>query len=254
MKALGKKTEEVRPLGWANDPLTEFIETTRKQQFAIFVNMSPFNKVMVEFDACFVKATENLTNPQDILGAIFFTRAHAAYRAACSTAMATLLPEAFVLLRSCLEYGGYALHVHETPTLGETWLRRNDDAEALKTMKRAFQGVGVQKTITSKDKKLGEVYNELYDRTIDFGGHPNLRGVLTSARMVETEDKREIQSVYLHADPTAVAHALKTTAQVGLCSLHIFQHLFAARFQLLGLRDDLIQLRNFENSLPKSAA
>lgn len=251
MQAFGKKTEEVRPLGWGSDPLTAFIEAARQQQFATFVNMAAFHKAVVEFDACFVKATENLTNPQDILGAIFFTRAHAAYRAACGTAMATLLPEAFVLLRSCLEYSGYALHVHDHPQLGPTWLGRNDDTEGLKAMKKAFQGVAVQKTITAKDRRLGEVYSELYERTIDFGGHPNLRGVLTNARLVETDKKREIQSVYLHANETAVAHSLKTAAQIGLCSLHIFQHLFAARFQLLGLRNELMRLRNFENSLPR---
>jgi hypothetical protein len=158
--------------------------------------------------------------------------------------MGTQLPETFVLLRSCLEYAAYGLHLNANPSLGETWLKRHDDAAALKAMKKAFLGPEVEQTIVAKDKELGPVYKDLYERTIDFGGHPNLRGVVSNMLLKETADKRELQPVYLHADETIVLHALKTTAQVGVCSLHLFQHVLAERFLLLGIREKLIELRN----------
>jgi len=146
------------------------------------------------------------------LAAVLLVRSHAAYRAACATAMGTQLPETFVLLRSCLEYAGYGLHLNINPLLGETWLKRHDDAAALRAMRKAFQAGEVEKSISTTDTELARVYKELYERTIDFGGHPNLRGVLSNIMWNEAENKRELQQIYLHANETTVLHALKTTA------------------------------------------
>jgi len=110
-------------------------------------------------------------------------------------------------------------------------------------MKKAFLGVEVEQTILATDKELARIYGELYERTIDFGGHPNLRGVLSNMMWNEGNEKRELQQIYLHANETTVLHALKTTAQVGMCSLHLFQHVFPERFSLLQIRDRLTQLR-----------
>jgi hypothetical protein len=220
------------------------LEVVRSQQFATFANdVGGFYSVIREVDLCFVKITEHLTNPKNLLGAVLLVRSHAAYRAACGTAMGTQLPETFVLLRSCLEYAGYGLHLNANPSLGQTWLKRHDDAAALRAMKKAFLGVEVEQTILATDKELARIYGELYERTIDFGGHPNLRGVLSNMMWNEGNEKRELQQIYLHANETTVLHALKTTAQVGMCSLHLFQHVFPERFSLLQIRDRLTQLR-----------
>jgi hypothetical protein len=245
MQGVGKKTEEIRPLGWGDDKLSEFLEAVRGQQFATFANdVGGFYSVIREVDLCFVKITENLTNPKNLLAAVLLVRSHAAYRTAYATAMGTQLPETFVLLRSCLEYAAYGLHVNANPSLGETWLKRHDDATALRAMKRAFLGVEVEQTILATDKKLARIYKELYERTIDFGGHPNLRGVVSNMLLNEAPDKRQIQPIYLHANDATVLHALKTTAQIGLCSLHQFQHILPERFMLLGIREKLVELRN----------
>jgi hypothetical protein len=245
MQGVGKKTEEIRPLAWGNDKLSEFLEAVRGQQFATFANdVGGFYSVIREVDLCFVKITENLTNPKNLLAAVLLVRSHAAYRTACATAMGTQLPETFVLLRSCLEYAAYGLHLNVNPALGETWLKRHDDAAALRVMKKAFLGVEVEQTILATDKDLARIYNELYERTIDFGGHPNLRSVLSNMLMNEAPDKHQLQPIYLHANETTALHALKTTAQVGVCSLHLFQNVFPERFLLLQIREKLTELRN----------
>ena len=245
MQGVGKKTEEIRPLGWGDDKLSEFLEAVRSQQFATFANdVGGFYSVIREVDLCFVKITENLTNPKNLLAAVLLVRSHAAYRAACGTAMGTQLPETFVLLRSCLEYAAYGLHLNANSSFGETWLKRHDDAAALRAMKKAFLGVEVEHTILATDKELARIYKDLYERTIDFGGHPNLRGVISNMLLNEAPDKRQLQPIYLHANESTVLHALKTTAQVGVCSLHLFQHILPERFMLLGIREKLIELRN----------
>jgi hypothetical protein len=244
MQGVGQKTIEIRPVGWGGDTISESLEAVRQQQFATFANnVGGLYPVLQDIDSCFVKITENLTHAKNLVAAVLLVRSHAAYRAACGTSMGTQLPETFVLLRSCLEYAGYGLHANVNPQHAEIWVRRHDDAAALRAMKKAFQGVEVQETIVATDKELGRVYSELYERTIDFGGHPNLRGVVTSTLFQESADKRQLQPIYLHGNEATVAHALKTTAQVGLRSLHLFQHVFPERFLLLQLRARIIELR-----------
>ena len=59
----------------------------------------------------------------------------------------------------------------------------------------------------------------------------------------EHDEGKKIQSIYLHSDGLALTHGLKTTAQIGVCSLEIFQDAFKARFELLGVRVELLELR-----------
>jgi hypothetical protein len=58
MQGVGKKTEEIRPLGWGDDKLSEFLEAVRSQQFASFVNdVGGFYSVIREVDLCFAQNT-----------------------------------------------------------------------------------------------------------------------------------------------------------------------------------------------------
>lgn len=237
---------EQRPLGWSQDKLSEFIESTRQNQFATFANMQPAYSVLREIDDCLQITAENLSNPKDILAALLLFRSHSAYRAACAMAMGTQLPETFVLLRSSLEYAGYALHISKHAELGEVWLRRHDDTVAMSAMKKAFMGVNIENAVGAVDKELGRLYKELYQQTIDFGGHPNERGLSGSLRLEESSVKREFQGIYLHADPLYIMHAMKASAQIGICCLHIFQSIFRERFMLLGLQERILQLRGSE--------
>jgi hypothetical protein len=146
-------------------------------------------------------------------------------------------------LRSCLENAGYAQLIGSDIALAETWLRRHDDPETLSASKRAFQAGRVTEAIAEADGKLAAVYDELYQRTIDFGGHPNERAATGSMKLEEAPGVRHYQQVYLHGDGVPLLHALKSAAQIGVCSLHVFQHIFKERFQILGIRERLIELR-----------
>ncbi len=232
------------PPGWGKDKLSEFLELARGNEFATFHNKRAEYGLLCEIDACYLRLADNLVNTKDMVPAILFYRSHAAYRAGCRTSMAGQAPETFVLLRSCLEYAGYALMIHRTPGLAETWLRRNDDEKTMRAMRTAFFASKVVETIQSAEKRLAEVYVQMYERAIDFGAHPNQRAVTGSMKLEETPEARHYQQVYLHGDGVPLLHGLKSTAQSGLCALHIFQYVFPARFAILRIRERLIKLRN----------
>jgi uncharacterized membrane protein len=44
-------------------------------------------------------------------------------------------------------------------------------------------------------------------------------------------------------DATNLRHAMKSVAQVGLTALFIFQHIWKPKFELLGIRVEMDQLR-----------
>jgi hypothetical protein len=113
---------------------------------------------------------------------------------------------------------------------------------ALKAVRKASRAVDVAAVIEGMDPRLGEIYSELYERAIDFGGQPNERAVTGSMKVEESKDEKKYLQVYLHGDDIALRHSLKSTAQAGLCSLHIFQHMFTELYLLLGVRDRLIDL------------
>jgi hypothetical protein len=63
--------------------------------------------------------------------------------------------ETYVVLRSCIEYAVYALHINKNPNLTELWLRRHDDGASTRSMRRQFEHVRVIKTLQDTDNTLG---------------------------------------------------------------------------------------------------
>ena len=43
----------------------------------------------------------------------------------------------------------------------------------------------------------------------------------------------------LTSEPRIIAHALKSTAQIGLTALHVLEWVFRPKFELLGIRRDM---------------
>lgn len=231
------------PQDWRSNRLSDFLNQSRNNQFVTFAKLRTEYTLLSEIDDAFLKVGENLINPRNPLTANMFYRSHSAYRSGCGTSMAGQVPETFVLLRSCLEYAAHGLYIFKNPELGITWLDRHQDAVAMRAMKKAFMAINVQAVVASVDVRLGEVYQTLYDRAIDFGGHPNVMGVAGNMAMDEQTDRIMIKHLYLHEVDDALLMTLKSVAQVGTTSLHIFQHAFQERFMLLGVREMLILLR-----------
>jgi hypothetical protein len=144
------------------------------------------------------------------------------------------------LIRSVLEHAGYGLLIHRDPALGETWLRRQEGVAERKACRKAFTPGAIETALEALDKKLLAIWDELYEFSIDHGGHPNERSLTTNLSMDDVGKTKELQVQYLHGDSIFVQGAIRTLARAGL---YAFQHTMAERFQLLGLRDELKELR-----------
>ena len=164
--------------------------------------------------------------------------------------LAGQVAESFVMARSCLEYAGYALAIFAdhrlegVPTREEVFVNRNVDDESLKAQRAEFQVGRIRPIIANYDQTLAAKFKRLYDRSIDYGGHPNPYGVLTAMKMEMRDDQlTSITTLALTDDPTVTLFAMQNVAQVGLTSLCIFQIMCEAKFELLGIRAEMDALK-----------
>jgi hypothetical protein len=230
--------------------LDRFLEVVHNNQSANRARFPDQYQIIQRIDDCFVRAGKHLSYQKPLLVGPLFLRSQYAYKTAAGMTLAGQVAESFVMMRSCLEYAGYAIAIFADPRLDGTpsredvFINRNVDDTSLKVQKAEFQVGKIRGMIATFDEKLAANFKLLYDRSIDYGGHPNPYGLLTGINM-ETKDEQltSITTLALTSDPLITTFAMKSAAQAGLTSLWIFQHMFKAKFELLGIRIEMDALR-----------
>jgi len=231
------------PPNWAADLLTAYLDLTRQQQFATFVNFPTHFKKILDVDAVFVRFFDGLVDPESPSAAFFMLQTHAAYRAAAELSMSTQAAPAFAVMRQCLENSLYGLHIDRAPDALETWIKRDVDAAAKQKMKTEFTIGNLKKTLASADSNTHKIWSQLYDKTIDFGAHPNPAALAAAFKMQKGEKGIRFQVAYLTAEPEIIGGTMKSVGQTGVCCLFVFRHVFPKRFDQLGIPASLEQLR-----------
>lgn len=186
---------------------------------------------------------ENLLNPRDWFVPLFLLRTHSSYLGGGHLALAGQVPESYMLIRGCLENAAYAFYFHRNPDSHQRWLRRHDSPKTKRAVEEEFRIRALLRVLRGRDQKLGEAATLLYERTIDFGAHPNERAVTQMLRLTETEAQRRFDMRYLIGHGEAMQLCLKTAAQAGICGLKVFEYVFPERYALLGLSDRLRTLQ-----------
>jgi hypothetical protein len=224
--------------------LEAFFDMVHANQKANRINFPQWYGLIEKVDDCLVRAGKNLVNPKPVMTAVLLLRSQYAFKTAAGMALAGQVVDVFPMLRSTLEYAGYCLTIRATPSLENVFMSRHTGASEMKAQKDAFKISAVRAVIARHDAKLASLFDDLYQRSIDFGGHPNPHGAFSAMILDERGDQTGMTTLAISNDPTNIAHALKSTAQVGLTALHILQHVFKAKFELLGIRQDMDALRN----------
>lgn len=232
------------PPEWGADELTKFLDAARSNQWATFWNKKAAVGKLIAIDAQFVRISKDWLNPQSEIAAFLLLRCHAAFRSAAGLSMAGQATEAYVQCRAMLEYAAYALHIHRDPSLGMLWLNRHQDLASRELQRKAFSHRKVLASVSAANRDAGRRFEDLYQRAIDFGGHPNERAVTGNMKMVEEPGKRTMLAIMQHGDGIELNLALKSAAQCAMVSLEMLQVVFDARFELLGVNAAMLNLRN----------
>ncbi len=228
----------------AGDPLTTHLDVAINNIAATITRNATEYPLLPEVDNCYKLMVDALINPPGFLEGFFLMRSHAAFRAGCMLAMGGHNPETFPLLRSCLENALYALHIHKNDGLDELWLSRHDNDSTEKKVREEFHHGNVIKTLKSVDNENHKVAVALYQRTIDFGAHPNERAMSASMGVKKDGGKSYYMQDYLSGGTMNHRHSLKSCAQVGLCALFVFGGIYRERFAILGITERLKSLKD----------
>jgi hypothetical protein len=225
------------------DSLSKVLDDARHNEFAAFVNLPADFRLLSDLDSLFSLMINNLNHSPEFFAGFFLTRTRSSFIAASRMALCGQIAEAHMVLRGCLESALYGHFVAFDQTRQEIWLRRHDDADGMKRVKKEFTVRSVMDHLKSVDQRTWDITQKLYDLTIDYGAHPNERS-LTSQIMIEKDESRYKFSSNPFSLGDLFHHAcLKTAARIGVCCLDIFGNVFRARYQLLAIDTRLDVLR-----------
>jgi hypothetical protein len=231
------------PPNWETNEISQFFDAARINEFATFANLKDDVARLSDIDLPYRKAINGLHHSKDWFAGFFMLRAHSNILAACRLCWSGQIPESYALLRSCLENTFYGLYIARHPESCETWLRRHDNDATKQKVRDEFRVGALLKFAADVDATEGKAAGVLYERTIDYGAHPNERALMQTLQINKEADHVEFKSNYLDKNSAAMKMALKTTAQVGACTLSLFRTVYAERFDILGLTDLLHHIK-----------
>jgi hypothetical protein len=228
------------------DDLMLFLRTVYGNQRVNREKFAEPYRLIQQVNDNFVAAHQALVDPKPVSSGVLCLRSQYAFKSAAGMALAGQAGEAFAVMRLCLEHAGYALKIFAEPTLEQVFLRRHFDDVSKKAQKEAFKIGNIRQSIAKFDSSLAETFQKFYDRTIDLGAHPNPVGVfnMTSIEAPQPDESGGIVALALTTDDLSLRHAMQNTTQVGLIAMLIFDHIFKAKFEALGIHAEIDVLRS----------
>lgn len=128
----------------------------------------------------------------------------------------------YPVARTSLEAGCYAYLIQKVdPSAGPTWLSRHKDEAHRAACKKKFSAA-VRLTADALradgETNLSALVSEAYEGTIDFGAHPNARGLLTRTRITEENGFANMDiGVVLEPATIEFRRALLACVEIAFC-------------------------------------
>jgi hypothetical protein len=132
------------------------------------------------------------------------------------------------------------LYLARNPASREVWLRRHDDDESKRRVGQEFRISALLQHAATIDPAEGAVAQTLYERTIDYGAHPNEMALMQTLNLDRKPTEVRFTVSYLQGLGLPMQLSLKSAAQIGVCTLALFRLLLPERFAILGIEHDLI--------------
>lgn len=227
------------PLDFGDDPLSQFINNAWQNTIASYANLKPEYNLLKDIHESFVKIGSNLNNTAEFIASLFLYRVHSSYLAGIRLSLSGQIPETYTILRSCIENALYGFFISKNPNKFDIWINRHCDQKSKNIVRNEFSSGNLFRYLKAENLKAHNISKKLYDYCIDFGAHPNERSITSILRMDESKKKLDYKLSYLTDDLLLLKSAIKSTAQVGVCTLDTFSLIFKERFEILGVSDKL---------------
>lgn len=149
---------------------------------------APTIAALKQFDAFFRDGLWRepvLSNP---LAFLLFTNAYMLFLSGGRMALTGHAAAIYPLLRTALESACYGFLIERKPDLADVWTQRHQSKAQYDACRNAFTVARANKLIRSASIDIGNLVEGIYDAAIDFGGHPNIKGVIQHVSMDEERD------------------------------------------------------------------
>ncbi len=179
--------------------------------------------------------------------AAFLARAYGCYLAAVRISSSGQIAEAFVMFRACIENALYGYYIEKKPELGNIWVERHQSKEAEKLMKKNFRLANILDFLSKQEPKVGLYIKDMYDKSIDYGAHPNVYSIGLNLRYIEDEGK-DVMDIF-NNDPYILKCCLLANARFGLGCLSVFRLIYPEQLRNRGVPEELMRLFSRLNEL-----
>ena len=228
------------PPDWGDDALSKYIGIAINSAFMELTRKKPQYDHLASIDHRFSTIRDHYSNFDWSFP--FLVRAHAGYRAACQLVMSGQITESFPIMRACLEYSLYALHINKDKAALEVWTKLPDGNASEQSISRQFTMTKLKATLDAIDPKLCQAVTALYQQVIDFGAHPNHGAIAPNLKLDDEQFKLEI--IVLHdADSRVSELGMRYVIQIGWACLFIFAKIFPEHLKDIEVDVDINQFQ-----------
>lgn len=235
-------------LGWGTDGLTSYIQAAHENALKCFCD--PRTRAGVQrltlVDSLFgaVLAVHVNVMSSDIAAAMLLNAA-AAFKATAQLAMETKKNECYVMMRNCVEYTLYAIHMHGNPNRVKIWSERDIDDAHKKLVTKNFSPTNMFSELKEINQPLGIRLDQFYSLSISSGAHPNHAGLVDRYVDWDKPTGGIEAKVLMMGNGEIVPALLADVAGCGLTVLECLKIIYPERFVgEIGAR--LIELRSQE--------
>jgi len=183
----------------------------------------------------YIKVFSLLSKESDISSpAAFLARSYGCYLASVRLSTSGQFSESFVIFRACIENALYGYYLYKKPELGSIWVERQQSIETKKKVRNEF-AIGKILKLLEQEPKVWNRIKDMYEKSIDYGGHPNVYSVASNWR--ETEGKEVID--IFNNEPYFKKCCLLTNIYIGLGCLSVFGLIYPKQLEDAGAPKEL---------------
>jgi hypothetical protein len=159
------------------DGLRQYVATADECQQELLSSEGPLVAVLLRYDDYFRRDLWQHAPLPQAFTLLLFLNAYQLFLAGARVALSGHPAAVFPLMRTALESASYGFLLQQQPELSAIWSNRHRTEADKKACRKAFT---FEKAIAGVKDKAPDVYrlaNEAYEGAIDYGAHPNLKGV-----------------------------------------------------------------------------
>ncbi|OBQ69629.1 hypothetical protein EFV37_35060 (plasmid) [Mesorhizobium loti] len=138
---------------------------------------SPLLKALLQYDAYFRRDLWEHVSPTPAFAFVLFLNAYQMFLGAARMALSGHPAAVFPLVRTALESASYGYLMEQQPALSEVWGNRHRSEADKKACRNAFTFDKAIKGFAHKAPDIDRLAKEAYEGAIDYGAHPNPKGV-----------------------------------------------------------------------------